>query len=811
MGTRYGFNVTIGADTNPFSQALKRLNAPIKEAQNELTKMNKALKLDPTNVTLIKNAHSELATQIRESQNKVKGLEEVLKQLNEEERKNGELTIEQVRLRRSVESEIEIEKKKIKDLTTEYNKWGNVTIQQIAGVGEQLKTLGSKVEAVGKSLRVVSALAGGALVGIAKSAMDFEDAWVGVTKTVEGTDTTPLEKVRQDIIDMSKETGIAKGEIAGVAQVAGQLGISADDLSEFTRVMVNLGVATDLTAEESAEAIAKIANITDMTMDEYKRFGSALTALGNNFATQESNILNMATRLASTGDLVGLTEPQILALSTTLNSLGAEAEAGGTAMSKMFRKMQLSVETENKSLAKFARVAGMSVKDFKKAFQEDALGALNAFVKGLGTSGDSAIAILDDMGLSEVRLSDSLLKLVSSEGMLDDALKISNQAWTDQKALTDEASKRYGETKYKLGQLKETLDEIAVDLGEILLPIIKKVVDKVKEFTDKFTNMDDKTKKIILTVLGIVAVLSPLLILLGKVMIFIGQLMTFLPALAPILTGLGGGFTALLSPVGLVVAIIAGAVAGFVLLYNKSEAFRNQLINLGNSMKETYDTYLKPAIDSFMELLGKLWNDVLSPLLSWLWDVLEPKITEITGRIFTAFDWAFTGISGLLKGFMTFLNGVLDFIVGVFTGDWDRAWTGVKEIFGGIFEAMKGLAVKPLNWIIDKINEFLGNIGSIKLPDWIASATGISEISIPKIPNIALAKGGIVAQPTQALIGEAGAEAVIPLSKLPKLLAESLEKEGVKGNTLNIYTQELDSAKLEEIVNYVNVKFGMVY
>ena len=721
MGTRYGFNVTIGADTNPFSQALKKLNAPIKEAQQELEKINKALKLDPTNANLIKNAHSELATQILESKNKVQDLQKALDVLNQEERENGSLSTEQIRLRRSIESEIEIENKKIKDLTKEYKTWGGVTSQQIKAVGTKMQTLGSQVEAVGRSLQIVSGLATGALVGIVKTSMDFEHAWTGVTKTVDGTDEE-LNNVRESILSMSKATGISKNEIAGVAQVAGQLGIKVNDISDFTKVMVDLGVATDLSAEESATTIAKIANITGMTIDEYARFGASLTALGNNFATQESNILDMATRLASTGDLVGLTEPQILALSTALNSLGAEAESGGTAMSKMFRKMKLSIETGDKNLAKFAKVSGMSVKEFKQAFEKDALGALNAFVRGLGdieNSGGSAVKTLDDMKLSEVRLSDNLLKLVTSEGMLDSALDVANTGWEENTALTKEANKRYEETQSKLGKVKETLGDIAVDLGDILLPKIQKVLETVQQWIDKFNNLDDSQKKIILTILGIVAVLSPLLIIVGKFITFIGQIAFFAPAITSAFSGMAGGISAILGPIGIAVAIIAGLVAGFIALYNNSEKFRSQVEDLKATIINVYNTYIKPAIDDLKAMLNSLWNEILVPLLKWIFEALEPKITAVTERIFGVIEWVITGIGGLIRGLTSILKGIVDFIAGVFTGDWTRAWEGIKEIFGGIWTAMKGLAVRPLNWIIQQLNKFLQGLNKIKIPDWV--------------------------------------------------------------------------------------------
>lgn len=389
-------------------------------------------------------------------------------------------------------------------------------------LGKSLQGIGNGLKKTGDDLKWISVTAAGALAGIVKSSVSFEDAWVGVTKTVEGTEEE-LAKVRQEIIDMSKATGISKNEIAGVAQAAGQLGIATKDLSKFTQVMVDLGVATNMTSEEAAISLAKFANITQMSSKDYDRLGSTITDLGNKFATTERDIVEMATRLASTGDLVGLSQAQIMALSTAMSALGAESEAGGTAMSKMFRKMQLSIESGDKNLQKFAKVAGMSVKDFKKAFETDALGALNLFVKGLAKiedSGGSAVATLDNMKLSEVRLSDALLKLVGSGDLLDRAISTANTAWKENTALTKEAAKRYDEVKNRWGKIKETISEIAIKLGDVLLPAAKRVLAQAQKWLDNIAKKLDKfsyiEKKHILELLATIASIAPTLKIVGS-------------------------------------------------------------------------------------------------------------------------------------------------------------------------------------------------------------------------------------------------------------------------------------------------------
>src|SRR5690606_26117487 len=126
--------------------------------------------------------------------------------------------------------------------------------------------------------------------------------------------------------------------IAGVAECARQLGIETDNILEFTRVMIDLGEATNLTAEQAATELARFANITQMSQKDFDKLGSSIVDLGNNFATTEAEIVEMGMRLAGAGVQIGLTEPQIKALATAMSSVGIEAEAGGSAMTQVMKK-----------------------------------------------------------------------------------------------------------------------------------------------------------------------------------------------------------------------------------------------------------------------------------------------------------------------------------------------------------------------------------------------------------------------------------------------------------------------------------------
>lgn len=194
---------------------------------------------------------------------------------------------------------------------------------KLADFGDKAWHAGSRIQEFGRDWTRVGIVVGGATGMLIRSAMNFQTAVTGVYKTVDGT-PEQLAKITQGIRDMAMEIPSTTTEISSVAEAAGQLGVKTDDILTFTRVMIDMGNSTNLSANDAAIAIAKIANITGMTSDEYARFGSATVALGNNFSTTESDIVQMANRLASAGTLAGLTEPQILGLATAMSSVGKQ-------------------------------------------------------------------------------------------------------------------------------------------------------------------------------------------------------------------------------------------------------------------------------------------------------------------------------------------------------------------------------------------------------------------------------------------------------------------------------------------------------
>ena len=344
--------------------------------------------------------------------------------------------------------------------------------------------IGSTISKVSKMALSAITASSTALSGLGLAAFNegkkFESAFAGVKKTVEGTEAQ-FEALRQGILDMSERMPESAADIAAVAEAAGQLGIATDNILDFTETMTMLGTATNLTADEAATALARFANITQMSPDNFDKLGATIVALGNNFATTESEIVAMATRIASTGEIVGLSENEIMALAATLSSLGIEAEVGGSAISRVMKDIEVAAKTGNGNLENYASVANMTVESFSKLWESSPVEALDAFVAGLNDverNGASAIEILDDMDIKEIRMSNSLLALSTSNGLMTKAINLANTAWEENTALTNEATQRYETLDSKLTMLKSSAQNLGIYVYEGMELPLKSAADK---------------------------------------------------------------------------------------------------------------------------------------------------------------------------------------------------------------------------------------------------------------------------------------------------------------------------------------------
>lgn len=582
-----------------FKKSLQEINLELNKNYNQF-KLTQAQWDSSTKSTEKLRAEQEYLKNAYEIQtDKVNTLKMQLSDLENAENKNTTAIKKKRNELLNAEIKLETYNKKLKDIQAQLNNTG----KKLEEFGTKVQNSGKKIEEAGKKMSAFSLATGTALITSAKSAIDFEDAFTGVEKTVDGT-AEQMEELKQGIRDMAKEIPSSTTEISAVAEAAGQLGIKTEDILSFTKVMIDLGNSTNLSAEEAASSLAKFANVTKMSAKDYDKLGSTIVALGNNFATTEADIVSMATRLAATGELSGLSQSQILSLATAMSSVGIEAEAGGSAMSKLLKKIQLAVELGGDDLKDFAKVAGMTSSEFKKAFEKDAVKALSAFIGGLNDTkrnGKSAIAILKDMDLTEVRLSNTILSLANASDVMNKAVDLGNEAWEDNTALTNEANKRYNTLKSKITIAINKLKDMAITLGNKLMPSIEKILDKFGKWIEKFESLSDEQVDMIVKLGLIVAAAGPVITILGKltstiggvtkgigtVVQAIGVMNGTITSTSAVVNGLASVFGAVTSPVGLACGAITLAVAGITIAVNNAEKdTREAFSNMGNAASD---------------------------------------------------------------------------------------------------------------------------------------------------------------------------------------------------------------------------------
>lgn len=765
-----GITIEIGGDSTKLVKALSSVDNAISKTQQNLRDINRALKLDPSNVNLIKDKQKELANEIENTKKKLETEKEALSQM-----KSTEGFDANSRAARDLQIQIDLDTAALKELENQAKQSSSIIGQQfqvagqkIQAVGDKIKDVGDKIAGIGQGLTTkVTAPIVGAFGASVKAAVDWETAFTGVRKTVNGTEED-FAQLSDNIKKMATETASSKEDIAGVMEIAGQLGIEGvDNLTNFTKTMVELGDTTNLTAEDAATALARFMNITGESISNVDKIGASIVDLGNNFATTESEIVEMSTRLASAGTIAGLSSTDILALSTAMSSVGIQAEAGGTAMSQTLKTIATEVaafkDGEVEGLEVIANVAQMSAEDFAKAWEGDPITAIQSFVTGLSQvkdEGENVFAVLGEMGMTGIRQTNMLQSLALASEMLGDAVNVSTEAYEENTALTDEANKRYATMAAKISQLKERFKEVAINVGEILMPYVEKLMDKIEGLIEKWNGLDDSQKETIIKMAAIAAAIGPVLLIVGKLVSSVGSIISvggkLISGIGTLMTNLGGiqgVLAALTGPIGIVVAAVAALATGFIYLFNTNDEFRASILKTVESLKENFAKAME-AVKPQLEALGNAFNtlmEVLAPafeaifqfIVAWISGIIETispivevitNIIEFITNIIQAFIALLKGdtegfmqyMSAAVQNFLNAITGIFKAIVAFWIGFFKSFGVDLKQVFNLLWEAIKIVVSNAITSISEGIQEKWNAIGEwlektlIKIHDFFA-------------------------------------------------------------------------------------------
>jgi TP901 family phage tail tape measure protein len=523
-------------------------------------------------------------------------------------------------------------------LVTANTKQANAALAKTqAQLGATAATANKSAAGMGASIAKGAKVGGLAIAALGamsiKAAADWEDAFAGVRKTVNATEGE-FNKMEKGLRGLAKTMPITATEVADLAAEAGALGIKAKDIVKFTKVAAMLGEATDMSANDAANGLARLSNVMGTSSKDFERLGSTLVALGNKGASTEAEILSMAQRMAGAAKIIGLTEAEVLSMSSALASVGIRAEMGGSAISRVWLQIDDAIAKGSGQLKSFAEIAGMTEKQFTRLFDQNANKAVVEYAAGLKRAhdeGESVSEMLKAVDLNEIRVRETLLKSSAAHDLLTKAQEQGNRAWEKNNALNQEAQTRFKTVASQATILKNRITDLFISLGQ----------------------------------------------------------------------------------------------------------------------------KLEPATRAVLETFNRL---AAGKLPKWFQDIIDKSapLRAAIGAVGSMFEKVFGGIENILGGMVRAIKGAFDVIAGILTGDWARAWEGVKEVARGAVEGVIGIVkaitapVRAVAGIVLKV--FKGAFNAIK-----GAATGMLDAALGAVTMVldGVAKGADLMSKLPGPIGDA--------------------------------------------------------
>lgn len=760
-GNIKGITIQFDADITPFDKAIRNMEKNISKFDKELRQINNALKFNPTSVDLWRQKQQVLTQKIQETSNKLESLRDQQAAMDAVGvDKNSE---EYRKLQREI---IETDGK-LKTFERQLKAIGNADLRAL---GEQFKKIGDQMKSAGETLsKYVTAPIVGGLAASAKSALSYGDA-IAKMSTIADEGQVPVEQLKKQILQLSNETGKGSTELAEAAYQALSASVDTKDVMSFLGDATGLAKAGFLETADAVDVLTTIINAYGYSASDANNIANQLIQTQNDGKTTVNELAQAMGQVIPTASALNIPLEQLNAAYVLLTKQGINTANSTTYLNGMFTELAdggstVSEILQNKTGKTFGQLMkdGHTLGDVMQILNDSVDGDSEAFLNLWGNTraGKGALALLNG-GVEEFNA--EALQMANSTGNIEEALdKLSTPGAKARKALN-------------------SLVNAGIQIGDVLAPYIEKAVTFIQGLLDKFNALDPSTQKIIVAIAAVAAAIGPLLVVIGTLVSSIGSIMIMGPVLLGMLSGIAPVILIVIGVITLLVAVgvtlyknwdtikmYAGMLKDWLIntwtaiktgVINTVNALKNGVTTAWNSIKLAVFNVVRSVVQKVVGDFGVLKNNVSS-----IWNSIK---SAITNPILTAYN--------TVKGWISKLKNLFPLHVG-------KIMTGLKvphiKVSGG--KAPFGIGGK-------------GSAPSINV-DWYA-------------------QGGIFTRPTLlsngnrlAGVGEAGPEAVLPISKLQ----EMVDFGNAPGNAIMQQMMRILLAIYEELQKEKNFKVDGIW
>ena len=782
-----GITIELDGDTTKLTAALKQVDSQVRSTQSKLKDVNQLLKADPGNKDLLSQKYKYLGTEVDATKEKLKTLKEAEKQALD----SGNVNTEQYD---ALQREIEETEQKLKSLTKEYQNFGSVSSQQIAAAGEKVSAVGEKIGSAGTkmSAAVTAPVVAGAAAAV-NAYGDVDKEFNLVKQTMGDTANTA-----EDFDGLWKQIGdSAKASVYGMSDATeatlnfARQGFTAKQATDMLTPAMSLAAGTGTDLSEVTSGLGNSMKMFGADSQEAADYADVLAKAQAQANTTTSELFDAISVAGPICKTVGWNVKDLATLTDVFGNAGISGSEGANALKTGLARLAAPASTGAKSMDALGLSTGKTYAIFDangslKSMPE-VIRNLNAAFQGLSQQ-EQLEAASNIFGKNQMS---KWLTLIQSSPEEVESLRTALDGVAG--SADNMSNALMSGTGGTIEQLKSTFDVLSVTVGQLVAPAFQKVMESAIGLMNAVMEMDPKTQKLILILAGIAAAAGPVLVVIGKMAAGIGAVMKLAPAIVSgvgLVKGAVTGLFALMAanPIMLVIAGIAALVSGFVLLWNKSEAFRNFWKGLWDGIKDVTGKAAN-GIQGFFGKIGDFFGSLhekagevrtsISEKFSKMTEDLKERGEEIKGTLLTVgrglgdsfgagFEKAKEAASGFFSSIVASyqeggggLSGILNAYFTSVRSLISAELTGIQNLIGVDLSGVKATVQMVLSGIQNFLTGFLSglqektaglfqNIGPLISTGW-TTITGAIQTGLLLIESIVEGAATLIMLPFKTL------------------------------------------------------------